>query len=278
MSRSMGKTENTNNESGFFKFSGEKYSLVLNLKGHSKLYWKSNEPETRLVGGIPLWINYKGENLIPSIPFSHGRYTILPTTHKIKKQFWKAFNRFYTWRHYNPSYVGFNFFYDHGSKCSFMNGYKSYSIDTEYEETSIEGTTEISSINLGVFHLLVKSFKEVFLKSKEQYICNSKTEGKKKIVFKEKSIVFEEKQSLTNVKAVSFAIRTFTDVVVKEEGDAFVFYNDSDRIVFRVNKVQGDVIQMKKKNSSTGKQKLWIIKNKKKQLESSTREIIFAED
>ena len=278
MNRSMGMKEHTSNESGFFKFSGENYSLVMNVKGHSKLYWKSNEPETRLVGGIPLWINYKGENLIPSIPFSYGRHTILPTTNTVKKQFWKALNRFYTWRHYNPSYVGFNFFYNQGSKCSFMNGYTSYNIDTKNKETSIEGTTRISNMNLGVFYLLMNSFKEVFLKSKEQYICNSKTEGEKKIVFKENSIIFEEKQSLTNVKAINFAIRTFVDVLVKEEGDTFVFFGDNHKVLFRVNKVQGDVIQVKKKYSSTGKQKLWIIKNKKKQLESSTREVIFVED
>ena len=82
MNRSENIAENTSRESGFSKHSGTNYSIVMNLKGHSKLYWDSNEPETRLVGTIPLWIHYHGVNLIPSVPFSYGRFTILPTTNK----------------------------------------------------------------------------------------------------------------------------------------------------------------------------------------------------
>lgn len=277
MNRSENIAENTSRESGFSKHSGTNYSIVMNLKGHSKLYWDSNEPETRLVGTIPLWIHYHGVNLIPSVPFSYGRFTILPTTNKLKKQFYKVLNKFFTWRHYNPTYVGFNFFYDQGTKHSLVEGFQSYTIETKNAETSIKGKTKISSMKLGVFHLFMKSFKEVFLKSKEQYICDSKIEGEKKIIFKDKSIVFTERQNLKNVVATNFVIRTFEDVTLKKEANTFAFVYENQNVLFTVNKELGDAIQMKKKTSSTGKQKVWIIKNKHKQVESSTREITFAE-
>lgn len=277
MNKSEKIAENTSRESGFYKYSGTNYSTVMNLKGHSKLYWDSNEPETRLVGTIPLWIHYKGVNLIPSVPFSHGRFAILPTTNKLKKQFYKALNKFFTWRHYNPTYVGFNFFYDKGTKQSIVEGYQSYSIQTNNKETSIKGKTKISSMKLGIFHLLNKSFKEVFLKSKEQYVWESKIEGEKIIIFSDNSIEFTEKQNLKNVTAINFVIRTFEDVILKKKGNKYLFVYKNQKVLFTVNKELGDSIHVKKKKSSTGKQKVWIIKNKHNQVESTTRKITFAE-
>ena len=277
MNRTKNIADNTNRESGFYKYSGTNYSMVMNLKGHSKLYWDSNEPETRLVGTIPLWIHYQGINLIASIPFSHSFFTILPNTNKIKKQFYKAINKLFTWHYYNPTYVGFNFFYDQGTKHSLVEGFQSYEIKTKNKETTIKGKTKISSMNLGFSHLFMKSFKEVFLKSKEQYICDSKIEGEKKIIFKDKSIVFTERHNLKYVIATNFVIRTFEYVTLKKKADTFIFLCENQKVLFTVNKELGDTIKMKKKTSSTGKLKVWIIKNKHKQVKSSTRKITFSE-
>ena len=222
-------------QSGFLVQKSRKLSVSFNLKGHN--YQSGYLLDPRFTGLTPLFLKFKGYDILPSIAFSphiflHQKSEGLGS--KFIRKCREAYAEFTSWsylNHHNPAHAGFIPFYEDKKKLYLPIDVVSSSI-TEWEGMMIiKSTARFISISRGgllpVLIWLVPLLANYLSITRKQLITKTvnatSSSLERTIIIGDNFIQFHDMISQGMNAKLYFGIRTYHDVIMESESHQMIF-------------------------------------------------------
>ncbi len=256
-------------ESGFVTYKSDKIAMCLNYKGHQIL--KKSMLDPRLIGCVPIWISYKDKPLIPAPPYTHGFTISGPNSIPFSKTLGAIYDFNYKWYRNLAYSAGFLSYLTKKNNLSILQGAEKIKHQIVDNKLILNFYCPIWKINMEWYLVFIMSSiaylrkrlnksNSISLITKTPYYCSrSMIIDRKFIYIKDKYIGLDN-----NLRFIPFTFRTFDDVQIETHGMFFKILN-TNGTSFIITKSPNENIRLKKNLfSSTGRVKLWEIKNKRR--------------
>lgn len=258
-------------DSGFISYRSHALSLSLNVGFHQNLDGCESDP--RLVGGIPFWINYSTNSLIPPPPYTHGSTTSGSKKIPFSTSIGSILDNIYKLRKNIPISSGFLPYLIKNNSIYVFQGaseWESHKLNTVFK---VEMKGPLWKFNMNRWNIIKNANKIVlnaWIKTNnrityENIFNKTNIINNRKILIDTNNVYIED--SFIDIpdkkfKVIPFTIRTYDNVEYIEEDSYVIFKNSFNSNVIVVSKMKGEeLIRASRLNSSAGHVRLWKFNN-----------------